>query len=77
MFKNLTALIPNLTVAVDEECEPTHAHPNTITLCSDDNLKYKAGIAFVHKRNLIALLSLPKTFVIYTFSALRDIPGLI
>lgn len=55
-------------------------HPNTtisVMLCSDDNLKYKAGISFVHKRNLIVLLSLPKTFVIYTFSALRDKSGLI
>jgi hypothetical protein len=61
-FKNLTVIIPNLTVAV-EECERilAHTHPNTtisVMLCSDDNLKYKADIAFVHKRNLTALLSL-------------------
>jgi len=85
MFKNLALIIPNLTVAVDKECERTHAHaahvhPNTtisVVLCSDDNLKYKAGIAFVHKINLIASLSLPKTFVVYTFSALHDLLGLI
>jgi hypothetical protein len=46
----------------------------SVMLCSNYNLKYKANIAFVRKRNLIALLSLPKTFIKYTFNALCGVP---